>query len=73
MQIVRVTLSNGDVTTKMQKMRSWLDSHRFEPSLFKYEISKTSDSASVQVMFKVGAEANAFAAEFGGTLSPIAG
>jgi hypothetical protein len=60
-----VKLRTDDLAYSMQQMRTWLDEHRLEAPLFRYEPS--TDGLIIQVEFKQAAEAAAFAAAFGGT------
>jgi hypothetical protein len=58
--------TNDDFAAQLKDMRLWLDEHRFEPSTFTYSFLNT--GMSVQVSFKIGDEAEAFARRFGGSL-----
>jgi hypothetical protein len=66
--IVRVT--ERDVPVRMRDMRVWLDTHRFEPSMFKLQIA--GPGRIVEVNFKVRVQAEAFAARFAGRLMTAA-
>jgi hypothetical protein len=50
----------------MTRMRTWLDSRRFEPAVFRYEHAR--EAVVIRVDFTVEEEAAAFAREFGGKL-----
>jgi hypothetical protein len=58
--------TDDDFGSQLKYMRLWLDEHRFEPSTFAYFFLNT--GMSVQVSFKIGDEAEAFAQRFGGSL-----
>lgn len=64
--IVEVPVIDRDLTAEMNRMRTWLDGARFEPSSFR--LWPTGAPQSVRVSFKIEAEAKALAAEFGGSL-----
>lgn len=51
---------------EMTRMRTWLDSRRFEPAVFRYEHAR--EAVVIRVDFTVEEEAAAFAREFGGKL-----
>ena len=59
----------GQFVERMNEMRTWLDSHRFEPSAFRYD--HVADGVVIHVEFAAEAEAAAFASEFGGKLNPL--
>jgi hypothetical protein len=63
MRTVTVRVPSADFAERMSAMRLWLDDHRFEPSKFKY--SEDGNNVSIDVDFKVAAEAAAFSAQFG--------
>jgi hypothetical protein len=68
MHIVEVLIAaDDDFGAVLTDMRLWLDSRRFEPSTFTY--FDRNRAMSVQVSFKVGEEAKAFARRFGGSLA----
>jgi hypothetical protein len=69
---VRVTLPGWDVNPKMAEMRRWLEANGFEPALFKYRIT-AAGAATVDVKFISPGEAEAFAAEFHGTVISVVG
>jgi hypothetical protein len=56
----------GQFVERMNEMRTWLDSRRFEPSVFRYD--HAADGVVIHVAFAAEAEAVAFAGEFGGAL-----
>jgi hypothetical protein len=66
MHIAEVWIAADDFGAVLKEMRRWLDAHRFEPSTFTY--FDLNQGMSVQVSFKVGEEAEAFARRFGGSL-----
>jgi len=51
---------------EMTRMRTWLDSRRFEPAVFRYD--HIDGAVIIRVDFTVAGEAAAFAREFGGRL-----
>jgi hypothetical protein len=61
-----VVIMTGNIQSSMEEMRAWLDSKRYQPSLFRYQARKTGKVA--QVEFRVREEAEAFAAHFHGKL-----
>jgi hypothetical protein len=67
MRSVLVHLSDRQITTRMNDMRLWLDSRRFEPSIFTCEA--TEHGFVARIGFKLDAEAEAFAREFEGRVS----
>jgi hypothetical protein len=56
----------GQFVERMNEMRTWLDSRRVEPSIFRYD--HVVGGVVIRVAFAVEAEAAAFASEFGGAL-----
>jgi hypothetical protein len=64
--VVEVPVIDRDLTAEMNRMRTWLDGARFEPSGFR--LWPADSPQNVRVSFKIEAEAKAFAAEFGGSL-----
>ena len=52
------------LTGRMGTMREWLDHQRFQPATFRYEFAPR--GLLFQVVFRVEAEARAFAEAFGG-------
>ena len=61
-----IRVANGDFTGEMARMRTWLDSHRFEPAVFRYD--HVDGAVVIRVEFSVEQEADSFAREFGGSL-----
>jgi hypothetical protein len=55
----------GQFVERMNEMRTWLDSRRFEPSVFRYD--HVEGGVVIHVEFTAEDEATAFASEFGGT------
>jgi hypothetical protein len=53
---------------RMNEMRLWLDSRRFEPAVFRYD--HVEEGIVFHVEFTIEDQAAAFAQEFGGTLLP---
>jgi hypothetical protein len=67
MHIVEVwTLGDKDFEIFLKEIRFWLDEHRCAPSTFAY--FDLNPGMSIQVSFKDGEEAEAFARRFGGSL-----
>jgi hypothetical protein len=67
MHIAEVRIaSDDDFGTVLKEMRLWLDGHRFLPSTFTY--FDLNPGMSIQVSFRIGEEAEAFARRFGGSL-----
>ena len=56
----------ADFATEMTRMRTWLDSRRFEPTVFRYD--HVDGAVVIRVDFSVPEQAAAFAREFGGKL-----
>jgi hypothetical protein len=56
----------GQFLDRMNEMRTWLDSRRFEPTIFRYD--HIDDGVVILVEFSVEDEAAAFASQFGGTM-----
>ena len=56
------------LTAKMTAMREWLDHRRFEPASFRHTFNAS--GLLFEVYFKLQAEAEAFAIEFGGRSIP---
>ena len=56
----------GSFAEEMTRMRTWLDSRRFEPAVFRYD--HVAGAVVIRVDFTVENEAAAFALEFGGKL-----
>ncbi len=61
-----IRIAEPDFATEMTRMRTWLDSRRFEPAVFRYD--HVDGAVIVRVDFSVAEEAAAFAEEFGGAL-----
>jgi hypothetical protein len=57
---------DADFSLEMTRMRTWLDSRRFEPAVFRYD--HVQGAVVIRVDFTVAEEAAAFAKEFGGKL-----
>ena len=67
MHIAEVRIaSDDDFGAVLAEMRLWLDGHRFEPSTFTY--FDLNPGMNIEVSFKIGDEAEAFARRFGGSL-----
>ena len=62
----QIRVSGGELAGQMTRMREWLDSHRFEPAVFRYE--HIDGTVIIQVDFTVEEEATAFAGAFHGKL-----
>jgi hypothetical protein len=58
---------DDDFAERLNDMRVWLDDHRFEPSTFTY--FDLDPGMRIQVAFKIGGEAEAFARRFGGSVT----
>jgi hypothetical protein len=63
-----VQISDDDFGRRLKDMRLWLDGRGFEPSSFTYFY--LDPGMMVRVSFKIDDEAEAFAAEFEGSLIP---
>jgi hypothetical protein len=61
-----IHVGDGDLVLQMSRMREWLDSHRFEPAVFRYQ--HVDSSVVIQVDFAAEEQATAFAREFRGKL-----
>ena len=61
-----IRIPEGDFADEMTRMRTWLDSRRFEPAVFRYD--HVDGAVVIRVDFTVEEEAAAFAREFGGKL-----
>jgi hypothetical protein len=66
MRCAEVRIADGGLVAEMTRMRVWLDSCRFEPSVFRYE--HVDGGVVIHVEFAIEQEAAAFAQEFGGQL-----
>jgi hypothetical protein len=67
MHIAEVRIAaDDDFGALLQNMRLWLDGRGFEPSTFIYHCLNS--GMSIEVSFKFGEEAEAFARRFGGSL-----
>ena len=53
----------ADFAEEMTRMRTWLDSRRFEPTVFRCD--HIAGAVVIRIDFTVEAEADAFAREFG--------
>jgi hypothetical protein len=62
---VQIT-DDDDLVGRLTDMRVWLDGNRFEPSSFTY--FDLDPGMRIRVLFKIDAEAEAFAYQFGGFL-----
>ena len=60
--------ADDDFGARLKDMRLWLDEHRFEPSTFTY--CDLNPGMNIEVSFKIGDEAEAFAQHFGGSRPP---
>jgi hypothetical protein len=67
-QTAEIQISDVEFADLLKDMRLWLDAHRFEPSTFTYFF--LCPGMMLRVSFAIDDEAAAFAAEFGGILSP---
>ena len=61
---VEVCSADDNVAIAMNKMRTWLDHHRFEPDTFRQLDERL--GARFRLEFKIEREAEAFAAAFSG-------
>jgi hypothetical protein len=59
---ITVRVRSVDFAELITAMRTWLDEHRFEPSMFKY--SEDGNDLLIDVSFEVADEAAAFSARF---------
>lgn len=64
--IVEVPATPNQLSQEMARMRTWLDYQRFEPDTFRH--SAGHQAIFLYIGFKIGAEAAAFAREFGGRI-----
>ena len=69
--IVTVTISEPDFVDRMSEMRTWFDHHHVEPSRFRFATGDT--CGECRVHFTCDADAAAFARQFGGEVSTVAG
>jgi len=67
MLTVRVRLPTGEIVSRIDDMRTWLNVAGFELLMFRCAISR--DAGMVEAAFGAEAEAEAFADRFGGTVS----
>ena len=67
MLTVRVRLPTGEIVSRIDEMRAWLNVARFELLMFRCAISR--DAGMVEAAFGAEEEAEAFADQFGGTVS----
>jgi hypothetical protein len=61
-------IAEGDGGPVMQEMRTWLDAHRFEMSVFHYR-TLAAGEAMVEFKFANGRQASAFTERFNGTVA----
>jgi hypothetical protein len=61
-----IRTAEANFAAEMTRMRTWLDSRRFEPAVFRYD--HVAGAVVIRVDFSLAEEAAAFAREFGGTL-----
>ena len=61
-----IRVGDSDLAGQMMRMREWLDNHRFEPAVFRYD--HVDSSVVIRVDFALEDEAAAFAFEFHGKL-----
>ena len=66
MYCTEIRFMAGQFVERMNEMRTWLDSHHFEPAVFRYDHAP--DGVLIRVEFAAEAQAAAFASEFGGAL-----
>lgn len=69
--IVELTIAEPNFVERMNEMRTWLDHRHVEPSRFRLVVGDA--SGECRVHFTSEADAAAFAQEFGGDVSVIAG
>jgi hypothetical protein len=69
--VVELMLTEGNFIEQMNRMRSWLDHRRVEPSAFR--VLDGDDARECRVHFASEADAIAFAEEFGGELTAVGG
>ena len=65
MYSIEIRFRAGHFVERMNEMRTWLDSRRSEPAVFRYD--HVNGGVVIHVEFAAEAEAAAFAGEFGGT------
>ena len=61
-----IRVGDADLAAQMIRMREWLDSHRSEPAVFRYD--HVDSSVIIRVDFAAEDAASAFAREFHGKL-----
>ena len=66
--IVEVRLIDGDLSTSLSDMRTWLDHRRIEPIAFRHSSSPTGIACYAE--FRQEGDAAAFARAFGGRVIP---
>jgi hypothetical protein len=64
MHVIEICLLDHDLAAEMAEMRTWLDEHGYEPSIFHYQ--HRPDGLVILVGFEIAIEAGAFAKRFGG-------
>ena len=69
MHIVELYRSGQGLTGPMAQMRSWLDHHRIQATLFEFALLSTQE-IRFRLQFRDAAEAAAFAQAFGATGGP---
>ena len=61
-----ISTPEANFAAEMIRMRTWLDSRRFEPAVFRYD--HVDGAVVIRVDFSIPEEAAAFAEEFGGRI-----
>ena len=67
MRTVIIRVPGEDFSTAIATMRDWLETHRYEPVVYRYH--QNDDTIVMSVDFGVDAQAEAFAKRFGGQVS----
>jgi hypothetical protein len=69
--IVELTIAETIFIGRMNEMRTWLDHRHIEPTMFR--IVDGEAPGEVRISFSSEGDATAFATEFGGEVSAVAG
>ena len=69
--IVGLTIAEQNIVERMNEMRTWLDHRHIEPAMFRLVDGEV--PGELRVNFTSQADAVAFAAQFGGEVSAVAG
>ena len=69
--IVGLTIAELNIVERMNEMRTWLDHRHIEPTMFR--VLDRDAGGELRLSFSSEADAAAFAEEFGGDVSVVAG